>query len=70
MQSILCLIKIIILDIVKQIQKSCCEWKNRMNDDVCGLDNSRLELSDKMKHIYEKTSLATQFQSIGLEVVL
>lgn len=50
--------------------KSCCEWKNRMNDDVCGLDNSRLELSDKMKHIYEKTSLATQFQSIGLEVVL
>ncbi|MCM1126124.1 MAG: hypothetical protein NC429_06585 [Lachnospiraceae bacterium] len=50
--------------------KTCCEWKNRMKDDVCGLDNSRLQLSDKMKNIYEKTSLATQFQKIGLEVVL
>ncbi len=41
-----------------------------MDNDVCGLDNSRLRLSDKMKHIYERTSLVTQFQNIGLEVVL
>lgn len=50
--------------------KSCCEWKNRMNNDVCGLDNSRLQLKDKMRHIYEGTNLVTQFQNIGLEVVL
>jgi hypothetical protein len=50
--------------------KSCCEWQTRMNNDVCGLDNSRLQLSDKIKHIYEGTSLVTQFQNIGLEVVL
>ena len=50
--------------------KSCCEWQTRMNDDICGLDNSRLQLKDKMKHIYEGTSLVTQFQKIGLEVVL
>lgn len=50
--------------------KSCCEWKNRMNNDVCGLDNSRLQLSEKMKRIYEGTSLVTQFKNIGLEVAL
>lgn len=50
--------------------KSCCEWKNRMNNDVCGLDNSRLQLSEKMEHIYEGTSLVTQFKNIGLEVAL
>ena len=49
--------------------KSCCEWQNRMDDDICGLDSNRLQLSDKMKHIYKGTSLATQFQNIGLEVL-
>lgn len=38
-------------------------------DEICGLDNSRLQLSEKMKYIYEGTSLITQFQNIGLEVV-
>ncbi len=50
--------------------KSCCEWKERMENDICGLDNSRLKLRDKMHHIYEGTSLITQFQNIGLEVVV
>ncbi|MBR4026857.1 MAG: hypothetical protein IKJ01_04785 [Lachnospiraceae bacterium] len=50
--------------------KSCCEWENRMDDDICGLDTSRLQLNDKMKHIYTGTSLATQFQNLDLEVVL
>ncbi len=50
--------------------KSCCEWKNRMDDDICGLDNSRLQLGDKMKQIYEGTCLSTQFQNVGLEVAL
>lgn len=50
--------------------KSCCEWHTRMNDDVCGLDASRLQLKEKMKRIYEGTSLLKQFLNIGLEVVL
>lgn len=50
--------------------KSCCEWKERMPDDVCGLDASRLQLGEKMKRICEGTSLLRQFQNIGLEVVL
>lgn len=50
--------------------KSCCEWKGRMEDDICGLDNSRLKVTDKMKQIYRETSLIKQFQNIGLEVVL
>lgn len=50
--------------------KSCCEWQNRMSNDVCGLDNSRLQLSEKMKRIYEGTSLVTQFKNVGLGVSL
>ncbi len=50
--------------------KSCCEWQNRMKSDFCGLDNNRLQLSDKMQRIYERTSLVTQFQNVGLEVAL
>ena len=49
---------------------SCCEWQNRMEEDICGLDNDRLQLAVKMKHIYEGTSLVTQFQSVGLEVAV
>lgn len=50
--------------------KSCCEWDNRQEDDVCGLDYSRMTIYDKMKSIYESTCLKEQFQAIGLEVVL
>lgn len=50
--------------------KSCCEWKNRMADDICGLDNKRLSVYDKMKSIYEGTCLKKQFHAVGLEVVL
>ena len=50
--------------------KDCCEWKQRMQDDICGLDVSWLNLSEKMTHIYEGTSLLLQFQNVGLEVVL
>lgn len=48
--------------------KSCCEWQNRVSNDICGLDNSRLTLREKMKRIYEGTSLVTQFKRMGLEV--
>lgn len=47
--------------------KSCCEWKDRMPDDICGLDAGRLQLHEKMKLIYEGTCLSEQFQNISLE---
>lgn len=50
--------------------KSCCEWQGRMNNDICGLDNNRLALNNKMIQIYKGTSLITQFQNVGLEVAL
>lgn len=50
--------------------KSCCEWEERMSDDICGLEVSRLPVKEKMKRICEGTSLLKQFQNIGLEVAL
>lgn len=49
---------------------SCCGWKERNADDVCGLDNSKRSISDKMKAIYIRTSLKEQFPKVGLEVSL
>lgn len=48
--------------------KSCCDWEGRQEDDICGLDGNRMSLFDKMKAIYEGTSLEGQFQEVGLEV--
>jgi hypothetical protein len=50
--------------------KSCCEWQNRMEDDICGLDNGRLSVHEKMKQIYKGTCLVTQLQNVGLEVAV
>jgi hypothetical protein len=50
--------------------KSCCEWPNRMKDDICGLDNRRLSVHEKMKQIYKGTCLVTQLQDVGLEVAV
>ena len=51
--------------------KSCCEWKNRMDNDICGLDYSgRLSVQAKMKSIYEGTCLKKQFHEAGLEAAL
>ena len=49
--------------------KSCCEWKERQEDDICGLDNNRLSVFDKMKRIYVGSSLKLQFSKVGLEIV-
>lgn len=49
---------------------SCCEWLEREEDDICGLDYSRLSIYDKMKSIYEGTCLKEQFHAVGLEVAL
>lgn len=49
--------------------KSCCEWERRQEDDLCGLDYSRLSAFDKMKSIYEGTSLKEQLAKAGLEML-
>ncbi len=47
---------------------SCCDWSGRQDDDICGLDSSRLNIYDKMKHILEGTCLSDEFKRLGLEV--
>ena len=49
--------------------KSCCEWKERQEDDICGLNHNRLSLFKKMERIYDGSSLRLQFPKVGLEVV-
>ena len=46
--------------------RSCCEWEKRQEDDICGLDNSKLSVLEKMKRIYAGSSLKTQFPKVGL----
>lgn len=48
---------------------SCCEWNDRQADDICGLDNNRLSVKDKMKCIYNRTLLRREFSKVGLEVL-
>ena len=47
----------------------CCEWSKREEDDICGLDNVRLSLYEKMRIIYEKSCLKNQFEAVGLEMM-
>lgn len=39
-----------------------------MDDDICGLDDRRLNIHEKMQHIYKKTCLKQQFSNADLEV--
>ena len=50
-------------------RQSCCEWTDRQADDICGLDQTKFTLNDKMKYIYSGTSLHREFENIGLEVL-
>ena len=51
--------------------KSCCEWENRKDNDICGLDDiGKISVQEKMKSIYEGTSLKKQFHEAGLEEIL
>lgn len=50
--------------------RSCCEWRERQDNDLCGLDENRLSLHEKMQTIYRETSLHTEFAEIGWEVSL
>jgi len=47
--------------------KSCCDWSRRQDDDICGLDHSRLDIHEKMKHILLGTCLQNEFRELGLE---
>ena len=49
-------------------RQNCCEWTGRQEDDICGLDQTRLTLNDKMRSICLGTSLYRKFKDIGLEV--
>ena len=48
--------------------KSCCDWKDRQEHDICGLDIERLPLSDKMRSIFYGISLHNELTRAGLEV--
>lgn len=50
--------------------KTCCEWDERQENDICGLDFNRLCVEDKMRSIYTGTSLNIEFSKVGLEVAL
>ena len=47
---------------------SCCDWQDRQNDDICGLDNSRLSVRDKMKQIFNHTSIHKELYGVFPEV--
>lgn len=50
-------------------RKTCCEWTDRQEDDICGLDQARLTIKDKMKSVYLGTSLYSELKNIRLEVL-
>ena len=43
---------------------SCCDWTEREADDLCGLDQEKLSVSEKMKCIYEETSLKRELEAV------
>lgn len=45
---------------------SCCEWKDRDADDICGLDEHRLTTENKIKSIFEHSVLKDSFEKEGL----
>lgn len=46
--------------------KTCCLWEQREESDLCGLDKKRLSVLEKMKRIYEETSLKEQLNKVGI----
>ena len=45
---------------------SCCDWNNRQEDDICGLDDNRLSVEAKMKEILARSVLQGEFTKVGL----
>lgn len=56
--------------IVTVVYKILERKEYRMDDDICGLDYSRLSILEKMKKIYSETCLKKEFEKIGLEMKL
>ena len=50
--------------------EACCDWNDRKENDICGLDRNRLSVKDKMRSIYTGTSLNTEFLKAGLGVLV
>jgi hypothetical protein len=50
--------------------KSCCEWLEREESDICGLDDNRLSIKDKLLSICEGTVLNKELKRVGLEMIL
>lgn len=49
---------------------SCCEWQDRQENDICGLDHRKMSLLEKMRSVYMGSCLKEQLASVGLEVTL
>ena len=48
---------------------SCCNWHEREENDICGLDENKLSIADKMKCICIGTSLKYKFSKMGMEIM-
>ncbi|SDB58015.1 hypothetical protein SAMN02910317_03038 [Ruminococcaceae bacterium FB2012] len=44
----------------------CCNWKDKQNDDICGLNLSRLTLKEKMEQILKRSVLYSAFMEADL----
>ena len=45
----------------------CCEWADRQDDDICGLDDYRLTLNEKMEQIIKHSVLQDAFKEAGIK---
>lgn len=44
----------------------CCEWNERQEDDICGLDEKRISSNEKMKAIAEHSVIKDSLREVGL----
>ena len=48
---------------------TCCEWNERAEDDICGLNEARISVRGKMCQIYNHSEdLVKEFKAVGIEV--
>lgn len=45
---------------------SSCEWDDRQENDLCGLDDKRLSVSEKIEQMVNHSILQAAFQEVGL----
>jgi hypothetical protein len=45
---------------------NCCDWEERQQDDICGLDDNRKNKKEKMNDIVKYSILKQEFQRVGL----